>query len=264
MFEFKFNDIGEGLEEGKIADILVREGQSVKEGDPVFSVETDKVTTELPAPVNGVINKILVKTGDTVHVGTTIAYIEQGGSSASTYAVTPATNSFQQQAAPAFNSFQQQAPAYNNQVNNFAATSQGSVDFIFNDVGEGLTEGKVADILKKNGDFVKEGDPVFSVETDKVTTELYAPKTGTIAAILVNVGQEIRVGQVIAKINLSAAAPAPTMSFAQPQPQFQQPQFQPQQTQATSEPASEGGASVVGEVKVSNKVLPLFGSQKKK
>lgn len=242
MFEFKFNDIGEGLEEGKIADILVREGQSVKEGDPVFSVETDKVTTELPAPVNGVINKILVKTGDTVHVGTTIAYIEQGGSSASTYAVTPATNSFQQQ-----------APTYNNQVNNFAAASQGTVDFIFNDVGEGLTEGKVADILKKNGDFVKEGDPVFSVETDKVTTELYAPKTGTIAAILVNVGQEIRVGQVIAKINLSAAAPAPTMSFAQPQ-----------QTQAASEPASEGGASVVGEVKVSNKVLPLFGSQKKK
>lgn len=255
MFEFKFNDIGEGLEEGKIADILVREGQSVKEGDPVFSVETDKVTTELPAPVNGVISKILVKTGDTVHVGTTIAYIEQGGSGASAYAAAPATNSFQQQ-----------APAYNNQVNNFAPASQGTVDFVFNDVGEGLTEGKVADILKKNGDFVKEGDPVFSVETDKVTTELYAPKTGTIAAILVNVGQEIRVGQVIAKINLSAAAPAPapTMSFAQPQPQFQQPQFQPQQTQAASEPASEGGASVVGEVKVSNKVLPLFGSQKKK
>lgn len=263
MFEFKFNDIGEGLEEGKIADILVREGQSVKEGDPVFSVETDKVTTELPAPVNGVISKILVKTGDTVHVGTTIAYIEQGGSGASTYATAPATNSFQQ-AAPAFNSFQQQAPAYNNQVNNFAPASQGTVDFVFNDVGEGLTEGKVADILKKNGDFVKEGDPVFSVETDKVTTELYAPKTGTIAAILVNVGQEIRVGQVIAKINLSVAAPAPTMSFAQPQPQFQQPQFQPQQTQVASEPASEGGASVVGEVKVSNKVLPLFGSQKKK
>lgn len=263
MFEFKFNDIGEGLEEGKIAEILVKEGQSVKEGDPVFSVETDKVTTELPAPVNGVISKILVKTGDTVHVGTTIAYIEQGGSSA--YAAAPATNSFQQ-AAPAFNSFQQQAPAYNNQVNNFVPASQGTVDFVFNDVGEGLTEGKVADILKKNGDFVKEGDPVFSVETDKVTTELYAPKTGTIAAILVNVGEEIRVGQVIAKINLSAAAPAPapTMSFAQPQPQFQQPQFQPQQTQAASEPASEGGASVVGEVKVSNKVLPLFGSQKKK
>lgn len=258
MFEFKFNDIGEGLEEGKIAEILVKEGQSVKEGDPVFSVETDKVTTELPAPVNGVISKILVKTGDTVHVGTTIAYIEQGGSGA--YAAAPAKNSFQQ-AAPAFNSFQQQAPAYNNQVNNFAPASQGTVDFVFNDVGEGLTEGKVADILKKNGDFVKEGDPVFSVETDKVTTELYAPKTGTIAAILVNVGEEIRVGQVIAKINLSAAAPTPTptMSFAQPQPQFQ-----PQQTQSASEPASEGGASVVGEVKVSNKVLPLFGSQKKK
>lgn len=247
MIEFKFNDIGEGLEEGKIAEILVREGQSVKEGDPVFSVETDKVTTELPAPASGVISKILVKTGDVVHVGNTIAYIEQGGAGSSTYASTPAASNSFQQAAPAFNnSFQQQTPA-----------SQATVDFVFNDVGEGLTEGKVADILKKNGDFVKEGDAVFSVETDKVTTELYAPKTGTIASILVSVGQEIRVGQVIAKISLSGSnpVPTPTMSFAQPQPQ---------QPQVSSQPASEGGASVVGEVKVSNKVLPLFGSQKKK
>lgn len=261
MFEFKFNDIGEGLEEGKIAEILVKEGQSVKEGDSVFSVETDKVTTELPAPVSGVISKILVKTGDTVHVGTTIAYIEQGGSVSNAYASTSVANGFQQTPAAAFNnSSQQQTPAYNiqpNQTNNFGSASQATVDFIFNDVGEGLTEGKVADILKKIGDFVKEGDPVFSVETDKVTTELYAPKTGTIAAILVSVGQEIRVGQVIAKISLSGSAPAstPTVSFAQPQPQ---------QPQVSSEPASEGGASVVGEVKVSNKVLPLFGSQKKK
>ncbi len=53
MFEFKFPDIGEGITEGKILKWFVNPGDSIKEGDSLFLVETDKVNAEIPSPVSG-------------------------------------------------------------------------------------------------------------------------------------------------------------------------------------------------------------------
>lgn len=77
MYEFKFSDIGEGLEEGKIVQIHIKEGDMMEEGQPAFNVETDKVTTDIPAPVKGKVLKILVKEGDVVNVGQVLAHVEQ-------------------------------------------------------------------------------------------------------------------------------------------------------------------------------------------
>ena len=60
-FEFKFPDIGEGLTEGEIVRWLVKEGDEIKEGQPLVEVETDKALAEIPAPRTGVILKILAK-----------------------------------------------------------------------------------------------------------------------------------------------------------------------------------------------------------
>lgn len=82
MYKFKFVDIGEGIHEGKVGEIFVKEGQTVKDGDNLFIVETDKITTEITSPANGTINKIFIKTGDTVHVGEEIFYIDDGSTTA--------------------------------------------------------------------------------------------------------------------------------------------------------------------------------------
>ena len=81
MYKFKFADIGEGLHEGKVGEIYVKTGDKINEGDPLFSVETDKVTSDIPAPVTGLIEKILIKTGQTVHVGDEIFNIDDGSNS---------------------------------------------------------------------------------------------------------------------------------------------------------------------------------------
>jgi len=60
-YEFKFPDIGEGLTEGEIVHWLVKEGDEVKEGQPLVEVETDKALAEIPSPKTGVILKILAK-----------------------------------------------------------------------------------------------------------------------------------------------------------------------------------------------------------
>ena len=78
MYKFKFADIGEGLHEGVVAEIYKNVGDTVKEGDPLFSVETDKVTSDIPSPADGKIVKILMKEGDTIKVGDEIYYIDDG------------------------------------------------------------------------------------------------------------------------------------------------------------------------------------------
>ncbi|OBU78883.1 branched-chain alpha-keto acid dehydrogenase subunit E2 [Mycoplasmoides gallisepticum] len=133
-------------------------------------------------------------------------------------------------------------------------------EYKFTDVGEGLHEGVVAQIYVKVGDTIKEGDPMFSVETDKVTTDLPAPEGGKVTAILASVGQTVHVGEVMLVLNgdgssAPAAAPA-TPAFVAPTPVVTP---APAPTEAAP---SGGGASVVGEVKVSNTLFGLFGDQR--
>lgn len=82
MYEFKFADIGEGIHEGNILEWHFKEGDTVKEGETLVVVETDKVNAELPSPVNGVITKINFNVGDTINVGEVLVAIDDGQSTA--------------------------------------------------------------------------------------------------------------------------------------------------------------------------------------
>jgi 2-oxoglutarate dehydrogenase E2 component (dihydrolipoamide succinyltransferase) len=70
--------LGESVVEGTIARWLVREGESVKRDQPLVEITTDKVDAEIPAPEDGVLEKILVPEGETVAVGTALARIATG------------------------------------------------------------------------------------------------------------------------------------------------------------------------------------------
>jgi len=77
-YQFKFADVGEGVHEGTILEWKVKEGDSVKDGDTLVIVETDKVNAELPSPVDGVIAKINYQEGQEIHVGDVIVVINDG------------------------------------------------------------------------------------------------------------------------------------------------------------------------------------------
>ncbi|HOI47270.1 MAG TPA: dihydrolipoamide acetyltransferase family protein [Bacilli bacterium] len=80
MYDFKFADIGEGIHEGQILKWMFQVGDKVKEGDTLCLIETDKVNAEIPSPVSGVIKKLGGAVGDTIHVGNTLALIDDGSS----------------------------------------------------------------------------------------------------------------------------------------------------------------------------------------
>ena len=71
--------LDEAMTSGKIAKWLKKEGDSVKKGESIFEVETEKVNFEVEAEASGILSKIMAEVGDDVDVGTTIAFILQPG-----------------------------------------------------------------------------------------------------------------------------------------------------------------------------------------
>lgn len=76
--EVKVPVLGESITEATIGEWLVKPGETVGRDDPIASLETDKVTIEVPAPSDGVMGDHIVNVGDTVEVGAVIAMIEAG------------------------------------------------------------------------------------------------------------------------------------------------------------------------------------------
>src|SRR5436853_6142680 len=92
--EFKLPDIGEGVHEGEVVKWFVKEGDPIRENDPVVEVMTDKVTVQIPSPVTGKVLQLRAKEGEVVKVGATLIVFGEAGVVAPTYpsADTPATS----------------------------------------------------------------------------------------------------------------------------------------------------------------------------
>jgi pyruvate dehydrogenase E2 component (dihydrolipoamide acetyltransferase) len=83
-------------------------------------------------------------------------------------------------------------------------------EFKLPDIGEGVTEGEVVQWLVKEGDVVKEDQPMVEVMTDKATVTIGAPRAGRIAELRGKAGQVVQVHSVLVVFELDAGAPAAT------------------------------------------------------
>jgi len=79
VYEFRLPDIGEGVAEGEVVKWLVKEGDTVKENQPLVEIMTDKVNVEIPSPRQGTIQKLMAKEGEVVKVGQALLSIEEKG-----------------------------------------------------------------------------------------------------------------------------------------------------------------------------------------
>ena len=196
--------LGESVSEGTVTRWLKSEGDHVAMDEPLLEVSTDKVDTEIPSPVAGILQKIVVAIDQTVPVGAELAIIADGAAPASTPApaapvaaapVTPPA------AAPAPAAPVATAPAA-------AATSAGTI-ITMPALGESVSEGTVTRWLKGVGDSVAVDEALLEVSTDKVDTEIPSPVAGTILSIDVPVDSTVPVGARLAVIGgAGASAPA--------------------------------------------------------
>jgi 2-oxoglutarate dehydrogenase E2 component (dihydrolipoamide succinyltransferase) len=181
--------LGESVSEGTVTRWLKNEGDMVAVDEPLLEVSTDKVDTEIPSPVAGVLSKIVVAVDQTVAVGAELAVINESGSAAASVPVVsepvaqtpaPAPAAPEPVAAPV-------APAAP------AASGAGTV-ITMPALGESVSEGTVTRWLKNVGDSVAVDEALLEVSTDKVDTEIPSPVAGTLLAIDVAVDTTVAVG----------------------------------------------------------------------
>lgn len=125
-------------------------------------------------------------------------------------------------------------------------------DFEFPDVGEGIHEGVITKWLVKEGDEVSEGQAIVEVETDKVTTEIPSPRSGTILDLKANKGDTINVGSVFVTIQTGSATTDKDLDSKNDKVE-----------EVESEIVEEETAGVVGEVVSSSMVIPPSDEIKK-
>jgi pyruvate dehydrogenase E2 component (dihydrolipoamide acetyltransferase) len=199
--------LGESVTEGTVTRWLKNEGDMVAVDEPLLEVSTDKVDTEIPSPVAGILQKIVVAVDSTVAVGAELAVIADGASAAQTpppaapVVAAPAPVAPTVQAAPA-----PAAPVAAAPVS--VASSTGTI-VTMPALGESVTEGTVTRWLKNVGDQVTVDEALLEVSTDKVDTEIPSPATGTLVSIDVAVDSTVPVGARLAVIGGSGAPAAP-------------------------------------------------------
>src|ERR1700761_993712 len=90
--EILMPELGESVHEGTVSRWLKKEGEFVKEAEPVVEIMTDKVNTELPSPATGILSKILIPEGSLVEVFHAMGVIEQDGETSSQKPAAPAAS----------------------------------------------------------------------------------------------------------------------------------------------------------------------------
>ena len=185
---------GESITSANVARWHKKSGDPVKKGEILVTLETDKVSNELEAAADGVL-EILVGEGEEVSIGTVIARIS-GEVAAPAAIPVPAPA-----AAP--------VPA--------AAATGAVVELKVPAAGESITSANVAQWRKKDGDQVTQGEILVTLETDKVSNELEAPASGRLK-ILTPEGEEVSIGAVIATIDSAAQATAAPAEPSKPTP----------------------------------------------
>jgi pyruvate dehydrogenase E2 component (dihydrolipoamide acetyltransferase) len=207
--------LGESVSEGTVTRWLKAEGDHVNVDEPLLEVSTDKVDTEIPSPVSGTLQKIVVQVDQTVPVGAELAIIADGAA-ASAPAPAPAApvsapvveTPAPVAAAPVTPPPAPAAPA---------PTGAGTV-ITMPALGESVSEGTVTRWLKNVGDSVAVDEALLEVSTDKVDTEIPSPVAGTLLAIDVAVDTTVAVGARLGLIGSAGAAvsapvtPAPVVS----------------------------------------------------
>ena len=212
--------LGESVTEGTVTRWLKNIGDTVAMDEPLLEISTDKVDTEIPSPVAGVLLSITADEDATVEVGAELAVIGAADEAATPApaAPTPAPAAVvvpapsEEVPAPAASAVPVTPPP--------AAPSTGgsTVPIVLPALGESVTEGTVTRWLKNIGDAVALDEPLLEISTDKVDTELPSPVAGTLVSIAVGEDGTVQVGGVLGEISTGAAAPSASTPPPAPAP----------------------------------------------
>ena len=189
--------LSDTMTEGTVATWLKKVGDTIKEGDILAEIETDKATMEFESFNSGTLLHIGINEGETAAVDSLLAIIGKEGEDISGLISGGGASLVEAKI---------EASTESETINNKPQTSElpkGVIVVTMPRLSDTMTEGTVATWLKKVGDEVKEGDILAEIETDKATMEFESFNAGTLLFIGINEGQSAAVESVLAIIGPS-------------------------------------------------------------
>lgn len=200
--QIKLPDVGG--EEVEIIEISVKVGDSIGEDDTIIVVETEKASMDIPAPFAGTIESLVVKAGDKIKEGDLIATLATSASASSETVKEEVVT-----AAPA--KIVEEVKTEEKTVEVSTASQETTLvieDIFVPDVG-GDESVDVIEIIASVGDFLNEEDGIITLETEKATMDVPTPISGKLVEILVNAGDKVKTGSLIARIEKTVVASTP-------------------------------------------------------
>ena len=228
--DIEMPQMGESVTEGTVLEWHKNEGDHVEEGETVVEVSTDKVDAEVPAPASGTITKILKQADEDVKVGEALAQLQPGeesgngaGAEAEKAEEPPKPDTGDSglvegggegdedlgdddapSESPEPGVEESPAPAAPGSEAEEADGGE-AVDLTMPEMGESVTEGTVLEWHVQEGESFAEGDTLVEVSTDKVDAEVPAPGDGTLAKILKQPDETVKVGEALAELSIGGA-----------------------------------------------------------
>ena len=200
--QIKLPDVGG--EEVEIIEISVKVGDSIGEDDTIIVVETEKASMDIPAPFAGTIESLVVKAGDKIKEGDLIATLATSASASSETVKEEVVT-----AAPA--KIVEEIKTEEKTVEVSTASQETTLvieDIFVPDVGgDELVD--VIEIIASVGDFLNEEDGIITLETEKATMDVPTPISGKLVEILVNAGDKVKTGSLIARIEKTVVSSTP-------------------------------------------------------
>ncbi|PNG12338.1 dihydrolipoyllysine-residue acetyltransferase [Stutzerimonas stutzeri] len=207
--EIKVPDIGSSGK-ASVIEISVNVGDTIEAEQPLITLESDKASMEIPSPAAGVVESISVKVGDEVGTGDLILVLK--GAAASK----PATADSAPQGQPKEQLTEQAAEEPTE------AAGDSVEEVRIPDIGSSGSA-NVIELMVKAGDSVEADQSLITLESDKASMEIPAPKAGIVESLSIKVGDEAKTGDLILTLKVKGAAPA---KKAAPKPQEAAPQQQ--------------------------------------
>jgi pyruvate dehydrogenase E2 component (dihydrolipoamide acetyltransferase) len=194
-----------GGEEVEVIELCVAVGDKVEIDDGIVSVETDKASMDIPAPKAGEIVKLLVAIGDKIKEGDVIAEFKVAEHDET---VSEEGTEKQQQVqgdttTQHGHTVQDDTPHDADKNQHLVPAANEIIDVVVPDIGED-GEVDVIDVLVAVGDVIAEEDGLITLETDKATMDVPSSHAGTVKEVLINVGDKVKQGSVIIKLETAS------------------------------------------------------------
>jgi dihydrolipoyl dehydrogenase len=201
--EVKVPDIGDFADVGVI-EVLVQPGDKVNVEDPLVTLESDKATMDIPAPVAGVVKELRIAVGDRVSEGSVILTLD--GAAAEGEGDAPPRERVKENGDP--------APQGGHATYGSASGVYETIEVRVPDMGD-FSDIPVIEVLVAPGERVEQEDPLVTLESDKATMEVPSPAAGVVKELKVGVGDKVSQGTLLllldaAAVDGQATAPPPS------------------------------------------------------